>query len=169
MNEATTRTRAPRSRTAPRHDIDAFRRDIGDVPVQDSVYGKVADAISPVFAPAGFDDWHAASALMTGFVAKEVVVGSMAQTYAVAEPENPSLPGDLGTQLRATFDRTSGGAGGAAAFAFMVFVLAYTPCLATMSEQARMFGRKWTFGAIGAQLLLAWVLSVVAFQIGRLL
>ncbi len=142
---------------------------IADVPVEDSVYGRVADGIAPVFAPAGFADWHAASALMTGFVAKEVVVGSMAQTYAVAEPENPGLPGDLGTQLHATFERTSGGAAGAAAFAFMVFVLAYTPCLATMSEQARLFGRRWTAGAIGAQLLLAWVLAVLAFQIGRLL
>jgi ferrous iron transport protein B len=142
---------------------------IADVPVEDSVYGKVADAIAPAFAPAGYDDWHASSALMTGFVAKEVVVGSMAQSYAVAEPEDPSLPGDLGTQLRATFDRTSGGAAGAAAFAFMVFVLAYTPCLATMAEQARIFGKRWTVGAVGAQLVLAWVLSVLAFQIGRLL
>jgi ferrous iron transport protein B len=51
----------------------------------------------------------------------------------------------------------------------MVFVLAYTPCLATMAEQARIFGRRWTAAAVGAQLLLAWVLSVAAFQIGRLL
>lgn len=142
---------------------------ITDVPVEDSVYGRVAEGIAPVFAPAGFADWHASSALMTGFVAKEVVVGSMAQAYAVAEPEDPSLPGDLGTQLRATFDRTSGGAGGAAAFAFMVFVLAYTPCLATLAEQARQFGRRWTAAAVAAQLVLAWVLSVAVFQVGRLL
>lgn len=142
---------------------------IADVPVQDSVYGRVADGLAPVFAPAGYADWHATSALMTGFVAKEVVVGSMAQSYAVAEPADPSRPGDLGAQLRATFDRTSGGAASAAAFAFMVFVLAYTPCLATMAEQARLFGRRWTAAAVGAQLLVAWVLSVVAFQVGRLL
>jgi ferrous iron transport protein B len=142
---------------------------VAEVPVQDSVYGRVADGISPVFAPAGFGDWHASSALMTGFVAKEVVVGSMAQTFAVAEPTDPSQPGDLATQLRATFDRTSGGAPGAAAFAFMVFVLAYTPCVATMAEQARLFGRRWTAVAVGAQLALAWVLAVAAFQVGRLL
>ncbi|WP_291753521.1 ferrous iron transport protein B [Cellulomonas sp. 73-92] len=142
---------------------------VAEVPVQDSVYGRVAGGIAPVFAPAGYADWHATSALMTGFVAKEVVVGSMAQSFAVTEPADPSRPGDLGAQLRATFDRTSGGAAGAAAFAFMVFVLAYTPCLATMAEQARLFGRRWTVGAVGAQLVLAWVLSVVAFQVGRLL
>ncbi|MCL2465607.1 MAG: ferrous iron transporter B, partial [Micrococcales bacterium] len=142
---------------------------VADVPVEDSVYGRIADAVAPVFTPAGFADWHATSALMTGFVAKEVIVGSLAQSYAVAAPETPSLPGDLGTQLRATFDHTSGGASGAAAFAFMVFVLAYTPCLATVTEQARMFGRRWAAGAVCAQLTLAWLLAVAAFQIGRLL
>ena len=142
---------------------------VADVPVEDSVYGRVAEGISPVFAPAGFADWHASAALMTGFVAKEVVVGSMAQTYAVAEPEDPSLPGDLGSQLAATFDRTSGGAPAAAALAFMVFVLAYTPCLATLAEQARLFGWRWTTGALVAQLALAWVLAVGVFQVGRLL
>ncbi len=142
---------------------------VADVPVEDSVYGRVAEGISPVFAPAGFADWHASAALMTGFVAKEVVVGSMAQTYAVAEPEDPSLPGDLGSQLAATFDRTSGGAPAAAALAFMVFVLAYTPCLATLAEQARLFGWRWTTGAVAAQLVLAWVLAVGVFQVGRLL
>lgn len=142
---------------------------VADVPVEDSVYGRVAASVAPVLAPAGFDDWHASAALMTGFVAKEVVVGSMAQTYAVAEPDDPTRPGDLGAQLRATFDRTSGGAGAAAALAFMVFVLAYTPCLATLAEQVRLFGARWIASAVAAQLVLAWVLAVAVFQVGRLL
>jgi ferrous iron transport protein B len=142
---------------------------VTEVPVEQSVYGTVAEAIAPVFAPAGFDDWHASAALMTGFVAKEVVVGSLAQTYAVAEPEDPSLPGDLGTQMRATFERTSGGSPGAAALAFMVFVLAYTPCLATIAEQKRLFGWRWMGIAVGGSLVLAWLLSVAVFQVGRLL
>ncbi|MBO9555833.1 ferrous iron transport protein B [Cellulomonas sp.] len=142
---------------------------VADVPVEDSVYGRVADGIAPVFAPAGFDDWHASAALMTGFVAKEVVVGSMAQTYAVTEPSDPSEPGDLGSRLTATFDESSGGAPTAAALAFLLFVLAYTPCLATMAEQARLFGWRWTGGAVAAQLVLAWLLAVATFQVGRLL
>ncbi|MGY4644518.1 ferrous iron transport protein B [Cellulomonas sp. URHB0016] len=142
---------------------------VADVPVEDSVYGRVADGIAPVFAPAGFADWHASAALMTGFVAKEVVVGSMAQTYAVAEPEDAAAPGDLGSRLTATFERSSGGAPAAAALAFMVFVLAYTPCLATMAEQARLFGWRWTASAVAAQLVLAWLLAVAVFQVGRLL
>ncbi|WP_263732390.1 ferrous iron transporter B [Cellulomonas sp. SG140] len=161
---------------------------VAQVPVADSVYGRVAAGIAPVFAPAGFDDWHASSALMTGFVAKEVVVGSMAQTYAVQDPTgggasttassgtssgasssgsaSATSAGDLGTQLRATFDRTSGGATQSAAFAFMVFVLAYTPCLATVAEQRRLFGARWTAVSVGGSLVIAWLLAVAAFQLG---
>lgn len=142
---------------------------IADVPVEDSLYGRTAEAIAPVFAPAGFDDWHMSAALATGFVAKEVVVGSFAQSYAVTEPDDPAHAGDLGARIRATFEASSGGHAAAAAVAFMVFVLAYTPCLATVGEQRRLFGARWTLGAVGAQLVLAWVLAVAVFQVGRLL
>lgn len=142
---------------------------LGDVPVVDSAYGATAQAISPVFGPAGFGDWHATSALMTGFVAKEVVVGGLAQSYAVAEPEPGAASSALGDNLLATFERSSGGHGQAAAAAFMVFILAYTPCLATVAEQARTLGRRTTLLAVAAQVAVAWVLAVVVFQIGRLL
>ena len=139
---------------------------LADVPVGDSAYGWTAGAIAPVFAPAGFDDWHATAALVTGFVAKEVVVGSFAQSYAVDEPEDPAASGDLGSRLRATFEESSGGHAGAAAAAFMVFVLAYTPCLATVAEQRRLFGARWTLGAVGVQLAIAWLAAVLVFQVG---
>lgn len=142
---------------------------VGDVPVGDSLYGRTAEAVAPVFAPAGFDDWHMSAALATGFVAKEVVVGSFAQTYAVEEPDDPAHAGDLGARIRATFEQASGGHGAAAAVAFLVFVLAYTPCLATVGEQRRLFGTRWTAGAVGVQLAVAWVLAVAVFQVGRLL
>jgi ferrous iron transport protein B len=139
---------------------------IGDVPVADSVYAKVASGIAPVLAPAGFGNDHAAAALMTGFVAKEVVVGSFAQSYAVAKPADASNAGSLGEQLRASFKASSGGHGGAAALAFMVFVLAYTPCVAALAEQRRLFGWRPTGSALLAQLASAWALAVLVFQIG---
>jgi ferrous iron transport protein B len=139
---------------------------VGDVPIKDSVYSAVASGIAPVLAPAGFGNDHAAAALITGFVAKEVVVGSFAQSYAVAEPGDPARAGHLGEQLRASFDDSSGGHGGAAALAFMVFVLAYTPCVAALAEQKRLFGWKPTLYALGAQLAAAWLLAVTVFQVG---
>lgn len=140
----------------------------GDVPVEDSAYGATSAAIAPVFAPAGYGTWQASAALITGFVAKEVVVGAFAQAYAVDEPDDEAEPGMLGDRLRASFEESSGGHGGAAAIAFMVFVLAYTPCLATLAEQRRILGWKTTGIALASQLAIAWVLSVGVFQLLRL-
>ena len=138
---------------------------VADVPVQQSLYGRLAEVTAPVFAPAGLDDWHVTAALATGFVAKEVVVGSLAQSFAVEDGGGVSL----GENLRRTFDASSDGHGAAAALALMVFVLGYTPCLATVAEQRRSFGLRWTVGAVAVQLVVAWVLAVVVFQVGRLL
>lgn len=142
---------------------------VGDVPVADSLYGRAAQVVAPVLAPAGFGDWHASAALVTGFVAKEVVVGALAQAYAVDEPQDPAAPGDLGDRLRATFEESSGGHAAAAAAAFVVVVLAYTPCLATVAEQWRLFGARWTLGCVGVQLVVAWLLAVAVFRVGSLL
>lgn len=140
----------------------------GDVEdVHDSVYGVVADAIAPVFKPAGFGDWHASAALMTGFVAKEVVVGSLAQSYAINtgdEDEAQQGEGSLGAAIRTSFDETSAGHGRAAAIAFLLFTLAYTPCLATVAELKRQFGGKVAMQTVGLGLVVAYLLAVIAFQ-----
>lgn len=140
--------------------------------VHDSAYGVVADAVAPVFAPAGFDDWHASAALLTGFVAKEVVVGSMSQSYSISgtddQSEQQQGQGALGSKLRESFDESSGGHGRAAAIAFLLFVLAYTPCLATVAELKRQFGGRVAAGSVALGLAVAYVLAVVAFQLLRL-
>lgn len=56
------------------------------VPVEDSAFGAVSNAVAPVFAPLGFGSWQASGSLVTGFVAKEVVVATMAQVYRVELP-----------------------------------------------------------------------------------
>jgi ferrous iron transport protein B len=139
---------------------------LGHVPVADSLYYSVASGIAPMLAPAGFGNDHAAAALMTGFVAKEVVVGSFAQSYAVAGPGSPARSGSLGERLRTSFSESSGGHAGAAALAFMVFLLAYTPCVAALAEQRRLFGWRPTASALTAQLAGAWLLAVLVFQVG---
>jgi ferrous iron transport protein B len=140
-----------------------------EVPVADSVYGAAAKAVAPIFAPAGFGSWESASALAVGFVAKEAVISSWAQTYAVAEPDASTAPGDLGAAVLATFNQSSGGHPIPAALAFMVFLMAYTPCVATLAAQWREIGPRWTLFGVGMQLVVAWTLAVAVFQIGRLL
>lgn len=140
--------------------------------VHDSAYGVLADAVAPVFAPAGFDDWHASAALITGFVAKEVVIGSMSQSYHADEPDaaaaQQGTEGTLGQKLRASFDRSSHGHGRAAAIAFLLFTLAYTPCLATVAEIRRQFGTKVAAQSVMLSLAVAYVIAVIAFQALRL-
>lgn len=140
--------------------------------VHDSAYGAVADAVAPVFKPAGFGDWHASAALITGFVAKEVVVGAMSQSYSIEQSDDESEAqegqGALGEALRQDFDESSGGHGRAAAVAFLLFVLAYTPCLATVAELRRQFGGKVAAATVGIGLIVAYMLAVIAFQTLRL-
>lgn len=141
--------------------------------VHDSAYGVLADAVAPVFAPAGFDDWHASAALITGFVAKEVVVGSMSQSYHADEPDDAASQqageGTLGQKLRASFDQSSHGHGKAAAIAFLLFTLAYTPCLATVAEMRRQFGTKVAARSVLLSLAVAYVIAIIAFQALRLI
>ena len=141
--------------------------------VHDSAYGVLADAVAPVFAPAGFDDWHASAALITGFVAKEVVVGSMSQSYHAEEPDDAASQqageGTLGQKLRASFDQSSHGHGKAAAIAFLLFTLAYTPCLATVAEMRRQFGTKVAARSVLLSLAVAYVIAIIAFQTLRLI
>ncbi len=152
-----------------------------DVPVQDSVYAGLAEAVTPVFVPAGFADWHTTSALAVGFVAKEAVISSWAQTYATERPSALSAgsggsagsagsaqQGGLADALRADFAASSGGHPTAAVLAFLVFLLAYTPCVATLAAQKREIGLRWTVFGVGMQLTLAWALAVAVFQVGRL-
>ncbi|HEX2893375.1 MAG TPA: ferrous iron transporter B [Marmoricola sp.] len=139
----------------------------GDVPADDSLYAAAAQTAAPVFGPAGFGRWEVSSALVVGFVAKEAVISSWAQTYAATD--GVSTPKQLSAELRSDVSHASGGHPSAAAWAFLVFLLAYTPCLATLTTQRREIGLRWTLFGLALQLTVAWSLAVAVFQVGRLL
>ena len=140
-----------------------------DTPVADSAYGSISRVVAPVFAPAGFGDWHTTGALVTGFVAKEVVITSWAQNYALVDAEQNFDRASLEHDLRSDFDRSSGGHANAAVLAFLVFLTAYTPCVATVAAQRREFGTRWAVIGIVSQLVFAWAMAVVVFQVLRAL
>ena len=149
------------------------------LPANESAYGVVSSAIAPVFAPAGFGDWHLAGSLITGFVAKETMLGALAATYteadvteddvAAAQDEGSPTP-TMRELTRETFIDSAGSEAAApvAALAFLIFVLTYTPCLATVGEQWRQLGAKRVLAAVGGQLAIAWLLAVAVFQLGRM-
>ena len=139
-----------------------------DVPVQDSAYGVAAQAIAPVFEPAGFGQWQTASALVVGFVAKEAVISSWAQTYAVDEPPEGEPAGSFGEAVVSSFEASSGGHPLPAVAAFLWFLMAYTPCVATLAAQKREVGWRWTLFGVAMGLAVAWLGAVTIFQVGRL-
>lgn len=190
------------------------------VETHESVFGAISETLAPVFAPAGFGDWQAAGSLITGFVAKEVIISTMSQIYGVAqaeadEPESvPTLADDvaaiisslgttivltgqelvnivprtvnlipgvampeaafLGTEAEEEDTSALGLALGGAftplsAFAFMVFVLLYSPCMTAMAAMRHEFGGRWALYQIGYTTAIAWLGAVIVYQGGRLL
>ena len=119
-----------------------------------SVIGKIGSAVAPIFHPAGFDSWQAAVALIFGFLAKEVVVG----TFGVLYGGQGTLSSALGSQFSAL-----------SAMSFMVMTLIYIPCVATIAVIRREIGTKWAALSVGISITLGYGLAVLIFQVGRLL
>ena len=126
-----------------------------------SMAGRV---IAPVFAPLGLGYWQIVVALIAGISAKEVVVSSFSVLFGISNVSAPAgmaaLSGVLGEM----------GFGPLNAFSMMVFCLLYIPCIATIATIKRESGGwKFTVCCIVFQLLLAWTVSCLVFQVGSLL
>jgi ferrous iron transport protein B len=181
----------------------------GDTDVDESAFSAVAGVLAPVLEPAGFGSWEATGSLMSGFVAKEVIVSTMAQVYGtertevaedpaiidsvagiftgfgaavvdameaipgivgidLSDDEEPETSSGLSASIHVGFEESSGGHGALAALAFMVFILVYTPCVATIGAIRHEIGTRWMWFSVVGQTMLAWVMAVGVFQIGRL-
>lgn len=139
---------------------------------QNSLFAKTAGVISPVFEPVGFADWHLSTALLSGFVAKEVLVGTLEQTYGMDDTNpNTTKASDNNVAVNPimrSFKDSSNNHPYPAIIAFLVFILAYTPCMAAVVEAGRNFGKRFAFISVGFSLTLAYVLALIIFQIGRI-
>jgi len=128
--------------------------------IEQSYMGHIGKWISPVFEPIGID-WRGGVALLAGFVAKEIVVSTMGVLYAVDEEAEP---GALENAL-ASSNLTP-----LTAFTMMIFVLLYLPCLSTVAAIRRETGSvKWMTFSIVYTTSVAWVVSFVVYQGGKLL
>ena len=121
--------------------------------------GTFGRAIEPAIAPLGFD-WRIGVSLIPGFVAKEVVVGSLAVLYGHGQADETDA--DLRKHLRATYTPLQ-------AMALMIFTLLYVPCLATVAVIRREGGWRWALLSIGLSLPVAYAVTLVVYQGGRLL
>ncbi len=174
----------------------------GEVAPAQSLFGRVSQAISPVFAPLGFGNWQATGALVPGFIAKEVVVGTLGQIYLGEEAKRaaplglvagveqtalstwdavktsvqalptlialPSFGADSSaeqkTPLAAALARAFTPAAG---LAYLVFVLLYTPCVATIGAMQAEHGRRVAWLTVAYEMGIAWAAGFVVYQIAR--
>ena len=122
---------------------------------QNSMLAGIGRWISPVFAPLGFSDWRASTALITGFTAKEAVISTLAVLTG-------TTTSNLTGQLTSLFTPL-------AAFSFLIFTLLYTPCVAAIGAIKNEL-RSWksAAGVVLYQTALAWLISCLVFQVGRL-
>lgn len=134
-----------------------------------SYAGKMGKAIAPIFKPLGFDDWKLSVGLIGGFVAKEIVVGTLGTLHSVGEvdEESESLRQRLQSQTRPDGSKKFNPL---VAYAIMIFVLLYIPCIAVIAAVKRETNSwKWPIFMIFYTTGIAWIASFIVYQGGRLL
>lgn len=125
--------------------------------MDDSFLAYIGGLFANLLEPIGFGTWQAGASLITGFMAKEVVVSTMNIIYHV-----PDIDG-LQTQISSAFTPLQ-------AVSFMSFVLLYTPCLATVGVLRKETASwRWTAFSVVYALVLAYLVSIVIYQGGKLL
>ena len=132
----------------------------GAVDIDSSLLSVMGGFIAPLFTPLGFGFWAAGVALLTGFAAKEAVVGTLGVILHVGE-EEALEGGALDHALLSGVGFTA-----ASSLSFMVFVLLYLPCLAafaTLKRESNSWG--WTLLQAAYSCALAWVCAFVVYHI----
>lgn len=126
---------------------------------QQSYLGRLGTLLMPIFRPAGFGTWQEAVALFAGIPAKEAVVGTLGMLYAGQYVEEGAILVDAVKQHFTSLT----------ALAYMVMVLLYTPCAATLgivSKETKSF--KWPLFMAIYTFAIGWFTAVLVFQIGSL-
>ena len=124
----------------------------------ESMLESLGKFLAPVFAPLGFGSWGAASALVAGFIAKEVIISSISMFNLV------SNSGDIASSLSDP-QRMVFFASPAAALSFLVFCLLYCPCISSTAVLGQEIGKKWTAFAVVVQFCLAYLTTLFVYNL----
>lgn len=130
-----------------------------------SMLKAIGTVIAPIFIPLGFGNWGAASALIAGLAAKEIIVSSIAMFNGVdvlGDSMKSQTMRSITSPLSVVFFTP------ASALSFMVFCLLYSPCLATISVFKKEIGGKWTAISVVIQFAIAYILALLTYNIYRL-
>ena len=114
-----------------------------------SMLAQISSLVAPIFEPLGCGDWRVVTSLVSGLLAKEVVVSTLSTLFAGVAITSVFTPG--------------------VAFTLLVFCLLYTPCMATMATIRRELGIKWMLFIMVGQCCIAWIVAFITYQIILLL
>lgn len=120
--------------------------------------GKMGELIHPIIRPLGLN-WQMGVSLITGLVAKEIVVSTMGVLYHVSDDPSSSQ-----RTLAQALKEEDHGVTPLSAFTFMLFVLLYVPCLATIVVIGREAGWGWALFSIAYQLIVAWLVCFAFYS-----
>lgn len=149
----------------PRHEEQLT----GKEQLEQSLLGKIGHAIEPVFTPLGLE-WRAGVSLVAGSAAKEVIASSMAVLYGAEESGAETDAAPLAERLRTLTDDAGNPIySPLAAYAMMLFILLYFPCISTLATIRKEIGRKWMWFSMLYSTGLAWIVAFAFFRIGSLL
>jgi ferrous iron transport protein B len=133
-----------------------------------SYMGKIGKAIEPAVRPLGFD-WKIGTALIAGVVAKEIVVGTFGVLYGAGDSADETSVGLRDALRKDTYPDGRPVFTPLIAYALMVFVLLYIPCLSTAAVIKKETGSwGWMFFSIGYSTALAWIAAFIIYQGGML-
>ena len=110
-----------------------------------SMLAQISSLVAPVFEPLGCGDWRVVTSLVSGLLAKEVVVSTLSTLFAGVAITEVFTPG--------------------VAYTLLVFCLLYTPCMATMATVRRELGTRWMLFIMAGQCCVAWVVAFITYQI----
>lgn len=129
----------------------------GMVTINESFGASIGKLMAPIMAPLGFGSWQISLSLLTGMLAKEMIISNMAIVLGVTDGSTTFL-----TALSGTFEPLT-------AYVFMVFVLLYTPCVAVIAVIKRETNSwKWTGFSVIYQFVVAWLVAFLFYRVGLL-
>ncbi len=138
--------------------------------IEQSYIGRMGQAVEPVFAPQGFN-WKLDVGIIAGVGAKEVVASTMGVLYSGDDSfgDDNSYSDDIVKYSKLHKQMAAEGITPLAAYSFLLFILLYFPCIATIAAIKGETGSwKWALFAAGYTTALAWFVSAAVFQIGNL-
>ncbi len=132
-----------------------------------SMLAFISQPIAFLLVPLGFGTWQLAAAAVTGFIAKENVVGTLATVFAISNLIDTDALELIEGSASGVVDVI--GMTQVAALAYLMFNMYTPPCFAAIGAMnAEMPNKKWVFGALGMQLATGWLVAFIVYQVGTL-